>query len=83
MASVMGNELESLRLGFGVQSGEFQFGAPLFELRGAAIHPGFTVGEHSVDEHRQVSGHGLDRRRMGGQLLAQMPIPASQVTLAV
>src|ERR1043166_6371548 len=58
-----GNQLESFCPGLGVQTRQFPFRAPLFEFRGAAVHPGFTACKQTVDQHREVSGHGIDRSR--------------------
>ena len=74
------DQLESLRQCSGFQARQFPFGAPSLEGRGASIDPSFAAGEQAVDQHGQVAGYGLDCRSTGGQLFAQMPVPASQGT---
>jgi hypothetical protein len=76
-------ELEAFGKRFGLQTGQFQFGAFLFELGGSAVHPGLTFGEQPVDQDGQVAGHGFDRRSLTWQLPAEMSIAGPEVALAV
>ena len=61
---------------FEIEACQFLFGPPPLEAYRAAIHPGLAVGEQAVDQYRQVPAHGFDRHREGGQVSAQIAIPA-------
>ena len=78
-----GNELEALGEGFGFEAQQFPFGPLLLKFLRAPVDPSLTLGQHPVNQQRQIVGHGFDGCREGGQVFAQMPVSASELALAV